>query len=148
MLSLASFAVFKWFRRNQDEGCFRGQEVRAFLNTGRILARGPESWATLMRKKGKTHKWPWTQTLTFLRQKQKRIINKTKCAWTLERRPAGLCQLDNPRSRTAGPELALGDDLVFTQAEGWQPGPREAGFSWRGLGSGQLRSGLGWSRWV
>ena len=43
-------------------------------------------------------------------------------------RPAGLCQLDNPRSRTAGPELALGDDSVFTQAEGWRSGSREAGF--------------------
>lgn len=69
-----------------------------------------------MRKKGTYTSGP-DPDLDFLRQKQKRVINKTKRAWMWSERPAGLCQFDNPRSRPVGPECEMGDDSPFTQAE-------------------------------
>ena len=68
-----------------------------------------------MRKKGKHTSGP-DPDHDFLRQKQKRIINKTKSAWMWSERPAGLCQLDNLRSRPVGLECAMGEDSLFTQA--------------------------------
>lgn len=92
-----------------------------------------------MRKKGKYTSNP-DPDLDSLRQKQKTIINKMKCAWRWRGGPAGLCQVDNPRSRPVGPKCVLGGDVLLTQATS-SSGARESGFPGERLESGQLCPG-------
>lgn len=67
-----------------------------FFKRWQNVARGPVSWTTLMRKKGKHTSNP-DPDLDSLRQKQEMKINKTKHAWGWTVGPAGSCQFDNPQ---------------------------------------------------
>lgn len=105
---------------------------RTFFKHWQNLARGPESLATLMRKKGKHTSNP-DPDLDSLRQKQEMKINKTKYAWRWAEGPAGLCQLDDPSHdlRPRGARWEMTRCLHRLRTGSWGPG--EVGFVFCGF---------------